>query len=81
VEFEINDLAPAPGYLQLANQLREKIQSGEITDRLPSLKQLCDASGLSLSSVQHTVKVLKGEGLVVSVKGRGTFIQRDGAQP
>lgn len=76
MEFEINDTIPAPGYIQLAAQLREKITSGEIADRLPSLTQLCDASGLSLSSVQHAVRVLKDEGLVASVRGRGTFVKK-----
>jgi len=76
VEFEINETIPAPGYLQLAAQLREKIRSGEITDRLPSLTTLCEASGLSLSSVQHAVRVLKEEGLVVASRGRGTFVKR-----
>jgi GntR family transcriptional regulator len=76
VEFEINETIPAPGYAQLADQLREKIQSGEITDRLPSLKELCELSGLSMSSVQHAVKVLKDEGLVHAVKGRATFVRR-----
>lgn len=75
MEFEINETIPAPGYAQLAAQLRAKIQSGEITGRLPSLTKLCEQSGLSLSSVQHAVKVLKDEGLVVAARGRGTFVK------
>ena len=75
MEFEINETSPAPGYVQLADQLREKIQSGEITGRLPSLTELCADSGLSMSSVQHAVAVLKDEGLVHAVKGRGTFVR------
>ena len=77
MEFEINETIPAPGYLQLAGQLRQKIQSGEITDRLPSLKELCETSGLSLSSVQHAIRVLKDEGLVVASRGRGTFVRKE----
>jgi GntR family transcriptional regulator len=75
VEFEINETSPVHGYVQLANQLREKIRAGEITGRLPSLTELCNDSGLSMSSVQHAVDVLKKEGLVYGVCGRGVFIR------
>ena len=76
MEFEINNDSDVHGYRQLADQLAQKIASGEIVTRLPSLTELCDASGLSMSSVQHAIKVLKDEGLVYSVKGRGTFVRR-----
>jgi GntR family transcriptional regulator len=78
VEFAIDESSPVHGYAQLATKLREKITSGEIADRLPSLNQLIDLSGLSMSSVQHAVSVLKDEGIVYTVKGRGTFVQREG---
>jgi len=76
VEFVINETSPVHGYVQLADQLREKIRAGEYTDRLPSLTELINDSGLSMSSVQHAVAVLKDEGLVYAVRGRGTFIRR-----
>jgi GntR family transcriptional regulator len=79
VEFEINETSDVHGYVQLADQMREKIRSGEYTDRLPSLKQLIERSGLSMSSVQHAVAVLKEEGLVYGVSGRGVFIRRPGS--
>jgi len=76
VEFEINENSPVHGYVQLADQLREKIQSGTYADtgRLPSLKKLIDQSGLSLSTVQRAVELLKKEGVVYGVRGRGVFI-------
>jgi DNA-binding GntR family transcriptional regulator len=78
VEFEINETSDKHGYVQLADQLREKIATGEYTDRLPSLTKLIDASGLSMSSVQHAIGILKKEGIVYAVPGRGTFIRRPG---
>jgi len=74
VEFEINDKSPAPAKAQLADQLRAKITSGEISDRLPSLTELTRASGLALNTVQAAVRILKDEGLVYGVKGRGVFV-------
>jgi DNA-binding transcriptional regulator YhcF (GntR family) len=77
VEFAINENSPVHGYAQLATQLREKIASGEISERLPSLNQLIEFSGLSMSSVQRATGVLKDEGLIYTVKGRGMFVRRD----
>jgi len=76
VEFVINENSPAHGYVQLADYLREKITSGEYAERLPSLTTLIEISGLSMSTVQAAVGVLKDEGLVYSVRGRGVFVRR-----
>jgi len=76
VEFEINDKSPAPAKVQLADQLRAAITSGEYADRLPSLTELTRRSGLALNTVQAAVRILKDEGLVYGVKGRGVFVRR-----
>jgi DNA-binding transcriptional regulator YhcF (GntR family) len=76
VEFEINDKSPAPAKVQLADQLRAGIASGEISERLPSLTELTRASGLALNTVQAAVRILKDEGLVYGVKGRGVFVRK-----
>jgi hypothetical protein len=64
-----------PSYLQLADQLRDAITAGEIAAReaLPSLARMVQETGLSMSTVQRAVRVLVGEGLVVTVPGRGIF--------
>lgn len=68
---------PRPPYLQLAAELRDAIEAGEYEpgDRLPSTRQLAEANGISPMTVQHAVRVLKNEGLVVSHQGRGAFVQ------
>ena len=75
--------SPVPSYEQLADQLREAITSGEIgpDEALPSLKRMVQETGLSMSTVQHAVKVLAEEGLVYSVGGRGTFAAPKGSAP
>ena len=67
--------ARTPSYLQLADHLREAITAGEIApgEALPSLAQMVQETGLSMSTVQRAVRVLAGEGLVVTVPGRGIF--------
>jgi GntR family transcriptional regulator len=78
VVFRVNDASPLYPYQQLASHLRERIASGDITDRLPSLTDLVEESGLSMGAVQRAVKVLKREGLVEAVHGRGMFVRKDG---
>jgi len=64
-----------PSYVQLADQLRAAILSGEIGpgDALPSRTRIVTETGLSMSTVQRAVRVLAGEGLVVRVPGRGVY--------
>jgi DNA-binding GntR family transcriptional regulator len=76
VEFEINDKSPAHPYVQLAGQLRDKIASGEIADKLPSITELIAASGLTTNTVQRALRILKAEDLIYGVPGRGTFVRR-----
>jgi len=76
VESEINDKSPLPAKVQLANQLRAGIISGEYAERLPSLTELTECTGLALNTVQAAIRILKDEGLVYGVKGRGLFVRR-----
>lgn len=68
---------PRPPYLQLAAELRDAIKAGDYEpgDRLPSTRRLAEANGISPMTVQHALRVLKDEGLVVSHQGRGAFVQ------
>jgi GntR family transcriptional regulator len=76
VEFDINETAAAHPYEQLADQLRDKIASGEIVDRLPSITELVSITGLAINTVQRALRTLKDEGLVYGRQGRGTFVRR-----
>jgi DNA-binding GntR family transcriptional regulator len=68
---------PRPPYVQLAAELREAIEAGEYApgDRLPSTRRLAETNGISPMTVQHALRQLKNEGLVVSHQGRGAFVQ------
>jgi DNA-binding transcriptional regulator YhcF (GntR family) len=73
--LRIDFRAPEPSYKQLSDQLRDAITSGEIGlgEALPSLAQMVTETGLSMSTVQRAVRVLVGEGLVVTVPGRAIY--------
>lgn len=66
-----------PSYRQLADRLRTAIAAGEYpaASAIPSLTTLMQETGLARATVQHAVRVLEDEGLVVRVSGRGTFVR------
>jgi GntR family transcriptional regulator len=65
-----------PFYFQLKRLLEQEIVSGrwQPGDRLRSEAEICDAFGLSRSTVRQALALLESEGLVVRSKGRGTFV-------
>lgn len=67
---------PRPPYLQAAEVLRAAILSGELQpgERLPSARELQERFGVASSTVQNALRVLRQEGLVYSVLGRGSYV-------
>lgn len=68
---------PVPLYTQLADILREMIKSGELQPRslLPSESYLQQEQGVSRGTVRTAIGILRAEGLVVTISGRGTFVK------
>ena len=67
---------PTPLYTQLADVLREMIASGELEPRspLPSESYLQQEHGIARGTVRMAIGVLRNEGLVVTISGRGTYV-------
>lgn len=67
---------PTPVYLQLAAILRRRIQVGEFPPAraLPSETTLMQEYGLARETVRKGVRVLRDEGLVQIVQGRGAYV-------
>ncbi len=65
-----------PVYVQLADILREQIRSGELAPRrpLPSIRTLQQRYDVSDGTVKKAVAVLRAEGLVRTVTGRGVYV-------
>lgn len=64
-----------PLYVQVANFLRSRIESGEVTSRLPSLRTITQEYGVSHVTAEKAMEQLREAGLVVTVVGRGTFVK------
>ena len=67
---------PRPPSRQLADLLRAQITSGELApgQRLPSIVDLATEHHVTTGTVQKALRILKGEGLVISVPSYGTFV-------
>jgi GntR family transcriptional regulator len=73
----IDHLTGEPAYLQLARVLREMITSGQIPPRqpMPSIKTLTQEYGIAKGTAEKALGVLRDEGLVVTVPGRGIYVK------
>jgi DNA-binding GntR family transcriptional regulator len=63
-----------PLYIQLADLLRQQIKAGELTTRLPSVKSLSQEHGVSHITAEKALAVLRDEGVIHSVIGKGYYI-------
>jgi GntR family transcriptional regulator len=71
---QIDPDSPEYPYVQLAALLRKQIRRGETGPRVPSIMELAEQSGLSAATVKRALKILRDEGVILSVPGRGTFV-------
>lgn len=67
-----------PVYVQLADILRARIRSGELAPRrpVPSKRTLMQAYGVAGGTVDKAIGILRAEGLVRTVMGRGIYVVR-----
>jgi len=61
-------------YVQVANDVARRIGAGEITRKLPDERALADEYGVAYVTVRHAMQVLREQGLIVTIHGRGTFV-------
>lgn len=72
----ISPLSQTPIYAQLKDQLRQNILSGNLSanEALPSIRVLAKDLGIGIITVKRAYDDLCGEGLLVSLQGRGVFV-------
>src|ERR1700693_6612308 len=66
-----------PLYVQLRDQLRALVHSGELRrgDRIPASRELATQLGVHRTTVANAYAELESEGLISGHVGRGTFIR------
>ena len=74
--MKIDNDSPEHPYVQLAGILRERLRAGELGPRMPSITELSEEIELSAATAKRALGLLREEGLIYSVKGRGTFVTK-----
>ncbi len=62
---------------QIHAAIRHAIAAGEIQpgQSLPTVRQLADDLGINLNTVARAYRLVEGDGLVNSIRGRGTVVR------
>lgn len=68
---------------QVANLIRAAIHADILApgDRLPGIQELCDQTEVSIDAARKAMKILKGEGVVVTRHGAGHWVSMDPSPP
>ncbi len=66
-----------PAYKQIADELRDRILAGELTEgaQLPSERELSDEYETSRVTVRQAIAILRNEGLITVKQGTGVFVR------
>lgn len=77
-EVAIDFDGPVPVYRQLADLLRTRIRAGEIPPgrAIPSKRTVEQELGVGGHTFDRAVAILRDEGLIETVKGKGLFVTR-----
>ncbi|MGG0813188.1 GntR family transcriptional regulator [Paenibacillus alvei] len=72
----ISNASNDPIYIQILNQIRQSILSGELRagDSLPSIRQLAKDLQVSVITTKRVYEELEKEKLIDSVVGKGSFV-------
>ena len=68
--------SPIPLYVQIAGDLRDRITRGvwRNGEAVPTLEQIADEFGVARVTARQAVQTLTTEGLLIPMRGRGTFV-------
>ncbi len=74
--LNLSDLSDEPLHGQISRQIREEILSGDLGtgDALASIRALARTNKVSVITVQRAYESLEREGLIVSRRGKGFFV-------
>lgn len=76
MNIQISNASSQPIYLQIKNQIKESIISGELEadERLPSIRFLAKELRVSVITTKRAYDELELEGFINSVQGKGSFV-------
>lgn len=76
MNIQINNSSDAPIYLQIKNQIKAQIISGElgVGEQLPSIRFLAKELRVSMITAKRAFDELELDGFINSVQGKGNFV-------
>lgn len=76
--FNIDYKDRSPIYEQLISSIKNSIISGILTEdqQIPSVRQLAVNMAINPNTIQKAYTQLEQQGIIYSVKGRGTFVAK-----
>lgn len=74
---DIDHEGPTPVYVQVADIIAARIESGDLQPNrpVPSETQLAQEFGIAKLTARRAARELRDRGLVVTVPGRGTYVK------
>lgn len=75
VHLDYRDARPI--YTQITDGFREQIIAGILRpgDKMPSVRELASELTINPNTIQRAYRELEGQGWIVSVAGKGSFVQ------
>jgi GntR family transcriptional regulator len=76
MEIEVEFQSGIPLYEQIAHQVLEQIESGQLLpgDQLPTTRELAVKLGVNFNTVARAYRMLDQGGIISTQHGRGTYI-------
>jgi GntR family transcriptional regulator len=76
MNIQIDFRSGQPIYLQIVEQIRKLVASGELKqgDQLPTVRQMATALRVNFNTVARAYRLLDEAGLISTQQGRGTYI-------
>ena len=77
--FEVDDTSDLPIWVQLRNRITYLIRTGYFApgQQLPSIRSLSAEAKINYSTVTKAYRELELTGLIVMVRGRGMYVQKN----
>lgn len=82
MEITLSSSSMTPIYEQLTTQIKSLVIDGKLAagEALPSVRSLAAELKISALTVKKAYDRLEEEGLIVTVHGKGSFVERTGTQ-
>ena len=76
LHFKLNFRSGNPIYIQIMNQIKHKIATGDLVpgDQLPTVRQLAADLRVNFNTIARAYRMLDEAGIISTQHGRGTFI-------